>query len=185
MYAQTALEAQPWKSAVAQSTSCSKHKENPLRGVCKLEPAPGRTPAPGSARRYSTRLSPSIVLLLQRQLDALGRTCMRLRVATFRVILSPAAGRGSVCLRRCDTGWGRVPAGCSVQSGGDWTGHYNNGKSPNSACEMLYTLVCLMPGPRFTGVGIRHRYAPCRLRHFVGPEILFVMVAKPRLDQVL
>ena len=47
---------------------------------------------------------------------------------------------GRLCWCRC-TGWGQVPPGCSVQSGGDWAGHYNRGSGAN--CTQDYTPICL------------------------------------------
>ena len=44
---------------------------------------------------------------------------------------------------RCDGSWGQTPPGCSVQSGGDWAGHYNSGTGTN--CTKSFTPICLGP----------------------------------------
>ena len=41
------------------------------------------------------------------------------------------------------TGWGHVPPGCSVQSGGDWAAHFNH--KPNGKNDGTYTVVTGLP----------------------------------------
>lgn len=54
-------------------------------------------------------------------------------------------GSGGACL---DGGWGQVPGGCSVQSGGDWAAHFKSGSIPNvgnlpgKCTARAYQLVC-------------------------------------------
>ena len=46
-----------------------------------------------------------------------------------------------------DGGWGQVPIGCSVQSGGDWTAHYKTSGDTGAGCiHEHYQLVCSGPG---------------------------------------
>lgn len=49
-------------------------------------------------------------------------------------------------------GWGGVPSGCSVQSGGDWAVHYNTGTGKNNG---LYSPVCLADN---SGLKIQNKY---------------------------
>jgi len=52
-------------------------------------------------------------------------------------------GSGGSCN---DGGWGQVPTGCSVQSGGDWAAHYKTGSPQPSGCvHQDYQLVCRDP----------------------------------------
>ena len=49
-------------------------------------------------------------------------------------------GSGGTCN---DGGWGQVPLGCSVQSGGDWTAHYKTDTDTGAGCiHEYYQLVC-------------------------------------------
>jgi len=50
-------------------------------------------------------------------------------------------GSGGTCN---DGGWGQVPLGCSVQSGGDWAAHYKTGnRDTDAGCiHQMYQLVC-------------------------------------------
>ena len=56
-------------------------------------------------------------------------------------------GSGGNCL---DGGWGQVPLGCSVQSGGDWTAHYKTSGDTGKGCiHSMYQLVCTHTGNCF------------------------------------
>ena len=56
-------------------------------------------------------------------------------------------GHGGTC---CDISWGRVPLGCSIQSGGDGTAHYKTSGSACSGCiHEDYQLVCKSNGKCF------------------------------------
>ena len=49
-------------------------------------------------------------------------------------------GSGGTCGR---SGWGQIPLGCSVQSGGDWTAHYKTDTDTGAGCiHENYQLVC-------------------------------------------
>ena len=54
-------------------------------------------------------------------------------------------GSGGTCN---DGGWGQVPLGCSVQSGGDWAAHYKTGnRDTDAGCiHQMYQLVCYDSG---------------------------------------
>ena len=62
-----------------------------------------------------------------------------LRIAAAVALSRPMqVGNGGVC---DDNSWGRVPLGCSVQTGGDWAAHYKQ-SGVNCNGLSLYQLVC-------------------------------------------
>ncbi len=78
---------------------------------------------------------------------------------THTIALPPDRGDEATTLEsswrnrcRCDKGWGEVPPGCSVMSGGDWAGHYNSGSGVS--CGNTYTPICL--GGPFSWLQLQH-----------------------------
>ena len=68
-------------------------------------------------------------------------------------LLAPNPGRtlqvgsGGTCL---DGGWGSVPKGCSVQTGGDRAAHFKtHGDTGHGCIDSGYQLVCKVPGIHF------------------------------------
>jgi hypothetical protein len=66
---------------------------------------------------------------------------------TLLKIMGKSAGRslqvGSAA--GCSSGWGHVPKGCSMQSGGDFAPHYNS-NSGSTCPHSAYQLICSNPG---------------------------------------
>lgn len=95
-------------------------------------------------------------------------------------------GEGGEC---GDLSWGRVPLGCSVQSGleGDWAAHFKRSSHNDGCASSLYQPVCAerAPGPRFdvvlgktklTGTDIDHGARKVK-RVWSLPENKFILAS--------
>ena len=59
-------------------------------------------------------------------------------------------------------GWNAVPSGCSAQSGGDWTPHFQTASKTCGGAD-VFQLVCTEPGNYGATLWPRHAASPCCL----------------------